>query len=234
MDALRLSLALLSVALPAPASAHAAATARVTANRCQARHSHTIAASPLMRVFRVRGQQPRVGRAPDSFRYFACWRASGRRTRLGNFGLTENAFLQDVHFGGDRRDSRFIGFWVSWSAEPGTIGATLESADVRAGRIVHRNPYPNQTGPHDVQLRNFVESSAGSLAYVGTGGGGAGCFGVFASGPGPGERQLECLPPDDCNYDAQSPRRCSDYGLRYANGQVYWTVNGQQHSAPLA
>jgi hypothetical protein len=225
----------LALATAPRASASHAAGARARTQGCKVRRSRTVASTPVVRIYwiRFRRRTELHGRG-SGFRYYACWKATGKRTRLGEWDYDEYAWFQGVRFGAGDRHSRFVGLWFTTLDNLGPDpkhGVDILSVDVKAGRILHRNPPRSGT---DQEVRGVVEAARGSFAYVGTGRGGAGCFGVHALGPGRRERDLHCLPLDGCGYDYEHPRRCSNYGLRYGGGRVHWTVGGVDHSAALA
>jgi hypothetical protein len=168
---------------------------------------------------------------------YACWRPTGRRTRLvietpdGYF--TERLLKIKLAAGSDR----MIGFETELNGRSGTDDE-VQSLDVRRGKAIHDNSRdisPYSTAAQGFGISEFVVTPAGSLAWIGSGSCPSPQFtadGVYAIATGRPERRLQCGDPNG-NYTSRFSRTAFS-GLRYAKGTLSWRGPSGPMTAPFS
>lgn len=202
---------------------------------CNVPRSKTIVQTATIRVLRTaRHYDPNYATGAHVDYVYACWRPSGKRTRV-DIETLDGYFSERVRRVRVARDSnRVIGLESELNGRGGQQD-TIRSIDVRTGRTIHKNRRDVNhyaTIAANLAIREFIVTRNGSLAWIGGGScpssDGLGTDGVYAIATGQGERQLVCGDPN-----SSSERRVFSR-LRYAGGILTWQAADGQMSARLS
>jgi hypothetical protein len=227
----------LAVGAFAPAAGAAATPVHASLSHagCNVSRSKTIVQTATIRVLRTaRHYDPNYATGAHVDYVYACWRPSGKRTRV-DIETPDGYFTERVRRVLVARDSnQVIGLESEFNGRGGQQD-TIGSIDVRTGRTIHDNRRDvNHYATLDANLAisEFIVTRNGSLAWIGGGScpssDGLGTDGVYAIGTGQGERHLVCGDPN-----GSSGRRAFSR-LRYAAGILTWQAAGGQMSARLS
>lgn len=170
----------------------------------------------------------------SKFRYYVCWRPTGRvtlaypRRHEGEDGQVDGG-LHAVVVG------HYVGFVATALYDPDGFSDEIVSLDARSGRSLHRR-YADLDAFADSAISSFVMDDRGSLAYLETFDGGPGSGGpcqqpakstaaLIALDHG-GRRVLDCQGPGE-------PADQTIAGLTVAGHVVSWRHLGATRSATL-
>jgi hypothetical protein len=187
--------------------------------RCGAA-AHTVLKTARVRLF------------VSKFKYYACWRPTGRVAlaypRKGEGGGVDGD-LHAVIVG------RYVGFVATSLYDPDGFSAEIVSLDARSGRSTHRR-YADLDAYADSAISSFAMDDRGSLAFLETFQGGPGRNGPCQQPAGStaalialdhgGRRVLDCQGPGE-------PADQTIAGLTVAGHVVSWRHLGTTRTATL-
>jgi hypothetical protein len=216
------------------------AGARTTRQTCTSRGSGTVLQNDSIRVFRT--PQRRLGGVHVDGVY-ACWRSSGRRTRLvressdGDGSLQFDSVAQPGAYG-----SPIIAFTTTLITRSGGTDSIV-SMNVRTGRVVHRNAgdvRAYELAESGLAIDSFLVTPAGSLAWIGQGdcsgstdAANDGITGVYAIDASRRERAVQCGVAGGDLGSGSGPAEFA--GLRYVvdDAQLSWLSRTGLETATL-
>ena len=206
---------LVALALAGPA----AARKKPALPRCNA-PAHTLVKTAHVRFFL------------SKFKYYACWRATGRVTLAYPRGREGGGVGGDLHA---VVVGRYVGFVATSLFDPDGFSDEIVSMDARTGRSVHRR-YADLDTFADSAISAFAMDVRGSLAYLETFQGGPGMDGPCQQPAGNtaallaidhgGRRTLDC-------QGSGEPAGQQIAGLAVAGSVVSWQHLGTTRTAPL-
>lgn len=127
----------------------------------------------VIRVFRTPATKLHGLAGGSGDTVYACWRSSGRRTRLLRESANNEESLQlDSVAQPARYGSPMIGFTTTLITRSG-VTDSITSLNVRAGHVMHSNAGDVRTyelAETDLSIEEYLVTPAGSLAWIGQGG----------------------------------------------------------------